>query len=305
MNIQKIKTVISYPFYALFSKNFYFLVLFKLKGIGAKYLIALCLALAAIGTYKVVIVFNIFKSLNLPSIVTQIPPSYINVNGILSPTDETKSLVLIKDSSGANIILYNPQDQNYDLNVYQSPIELQSTGVMIRANGDNVLVPYSTFLGTDTNFEPLQTANALDTLLNISVIAIWPIVALWFFYMLFLNVCISALITRFVLIYFIKLKLDFRSVMRLASFANTPIALLLLLQFFVYFPFPFTVMLLIPIIYLVFIGRFLRNQILANQQMFTQTDLNNQSKQENVNKEADQQQNFNNNDQGSGGSFSA
>lgn len=293
MNRDGLLELVKYPILAIFSKQFYFTVLFKLKGIGFKYLLSLCLILAIAASYKVTTVLDVFKELNVSNLVLNIPPSYIDSNGRLSPNDADNDFVLIKSDKGSNVILYNPSDKNYDSS-YNAPFELRSDNIVIRYKNEVNSIPYTAIVDTNTNFEPLASAKILDSLLSMSIIAIVPIVTIWLLYLLLINMVLSALISRVILLYVIKLKLEYKACFRLAAFANTSVAFLLFLQFFIYFPFPYTLMLLIPVIYLVGIGKTLRKNVLANQT----------AKQQGSNTE-NATNDDNNNPSNNGGSFSA
>lgn len=258
---ENLKTWIQYPFLALVSKQFYYKVLFELRGLGGSYLLFLSLALAIPASFKVLNILGTFRALDLPHLVTQIPPSYINRNGIMSPNDPSSSFLVINNSHSSPVIIYNPENRSLDNQLGRAPFELQSDGLIIRGTGQSSKVPYQTFVGTDISFEPVATATMLESVLASTFFSIWPMVTLWFFVILWFNTIISGAISRFLVIFFIKLRLDFRATLRLAAFANTSIAILLLLQFYIYFPIPFTIMCLIPILYLVGFCKLIRQQI--------------------------------------------
>lgn len=252
---------VQYPVLALVSKQFYYKVLFELKGLGGSYLLALSIALAVPASFKVLGILATFSALNLPALVTQIPPSYINKHGVLSPNDPSLGFRVITNHSHAAVIVYNPENRTLDSELTGAPFELQSDGLVIRGTGQQSKVSYQSFVGTDISFEPMTTASMLEAILSSGFFSIWPMVTLWFFLILCFNTMLSGLISRALAILFIKLRMDFRAMLRLAAFANTSIALLLLLQFYVYFPIPFAVMCMIPIMYLIWFCRIIRQHM--------------------------------------------
>lgn len=259
--LDNIRIWLQYPFLALVSRQFYYKVLFELKGLGGSYLLALSIALAVPASFKVLGILATFSALNLPALVTQIPPSYINKHGVLSPNDPSLGFRVITNHSQAAVIVYNPENRTLDSELTGAPFELQSDGLVIRGTGQQSKVSYQSFVGTDISFEPMTTAAMLETVLASGFFSIWPMVTLWFFLILCFNTMLSGLISRVLAILFIKLRMELRAMLRLAAFANTSIALLLLLQFYVYFPIPFAVICIIPIMYLIWFCRTIRQHM--------------------------------------------
>ena len=278
--LHSLKMWVQYPVLALVSKQFYYKVLFELRGLGGSYLLALSIALAVPASFKVLGILATFSALNLPALVTQIPPSYINKHGVLSPNDPSLGFRVITNHNHAAVIVYNPENRTLDSELTGAPFELQSDGLVIRGSGQQSKVSYQSFVGTDISFEPMTTASMLETILASGFFSIWPMVTLWFFLILSFNTMLSGLISRILAILFIKLRMDFRAMLRLAAFANTSIALLLLLQFYVYFPIPFAVMCMIPIMYLIWFCRIIRqhmnrigSEALRSSRRLRRTDL--------------------------------
>uniref|UniRef100_UPI00402AE62E hypothetical protein n=1 Tax=Succinivibrio sp. TaxID=2053619 RepID=UPI00402AE62E len=87
-------------------------MLFKLKGTGLAYLFIISLVLSIPATFKVNAVLNTFKSIELPSLVASIPPSYLSDNGVLTPKNSADAYKEIKTSKGMLAIVYNVDDKN-------------------------------------------------------------------------------------------------------------------------------------------------------------------------------------------------
>ena len=250
-----------YPFWAITSRSFYLKVLFKMRGVGFYYLLAICAVIAIPAGFKVGAVLEHLKAMELSSLVSKIPPSYLDANGVLTPKDNAPSFVEIKNSRGEPIIIYNPDNAVLDNEDANAPIELRSNSVIFKAGGQQNAVLYSSIFSTNSNFEPYDAASALDAAFNSSAFTVWALISVWFFAILSFNALIIAVIGRFVLLLINKVKVNFASMLRVASYANTIVAIILLLQYFISIPLSFTMIAFIPLVYIYFLGKDIRSTV--------------------------------------------
>ncbi len=256
------------PLLALFSKNFYLSVLGK-RGTGFAYLVFLSLVLALPATFKVYEVVQIFKGYEVSKLVAQIPPSFISASGTLSPKSGAADTAAIRNSRGELVMVYNPTGAPLDADLSSAPLELTAQSLIIRAGGEVNQLPWSSIFSTNADFEPYQAAAALEQVLNSSLLAFWPAVAAYFFSMLAFNTLVTALAAKFLFYFAYRLLLSFGQCLRLMAYANTICALFLVLQFFIYLPISFGLLLVLPLIYAFFFGRDLRRTVeqLASSQI--------------------------------------
>lgn len=252
---------IFYPLKALASRAFYLQVLFKMRGWGFYYLFLICALIALPACIKVMDVLSGLKQMELVTLVSQIPPSYLDANGVLSPKDGSRNFVEIRNSRGEPSIVYNPDNKALEGDELKAPIELTGNSVVFKSFGESNSVPYSSIFPTNANFEPYEAAASLDSVFNSSWITVWAVITLWFFVILAFNALIIALIGRILLILVSKIKINFVSMLRISAFANTVVALIMLLQYFVHIPLPYTVIAFLPLIYVYLLGKDIRNTV--------------------------------------------
>ncbi len=254
--------LIKLPFLALGSRKFYMHALFKMGGVGLRYLVIMCLVLALPTTYKVLGIVEIIKSYELTRLMAQIPPSYIDANGILSAKNG-EGLTLIKNSGSELIIVYNPQDEPLpaDAQVADAPIIMTSHALIIRGRGSTNTIGWDTIFERGANFEPLQTAKTFEDACNAPVYAFYFGSFLYLFGMVIVNTLICAAIGRIIILIFNRIRISFGACLRVASFANTVVMVLLTLQFFISLPLTMTVMVILPLLYMIMLGRMMRVKV--------------------------------------------
>ena len=86
-------------------------------------------------------------------------------------------------------------------------------------------------------------------------------IVMWFFILLAGNALLSACIGRFLILFVFRIKLTFLATLRLCAYANTVVALLVLAQFFIYLPISYTVMLILPLLYVSVFSRAFRKEL--------------------------------------------
>ena len=261
--LDKIKIGIKIPFLALFSKNFYLQVL-AMRGVGMRYLLLLCLALAVPATYQLNGLVQLFKSYEVSKLVAQIPPSYISADGVLSPKNSADNFAVINNSSDQTVMVYNPGGQALPPELSAVPFELGARNLIVSTQNGRNAIPWSAIFNTNADFEPYQSAMMLDEILNSSPVAFWLAAAVYLFSMLAFNTLLTGLLCKLLFVLLFRLLLSYGQCLRLMAYANTICAVVLTLQFFIYLPLSFGLMLVLPIIYGIFFGRDLRN--LAMQQ---------------------------------------
>ena len=252
---------IFYPLKALASRAFYLHVLFKMRGWGFYYLFLISALIAFPACVKVMDVLSSLKQMELVTLVSKIPPSYLDANGVLSPKEGSRDFVEIRNSKGDPSIIYNPLNKVLEGDELKAPIELTGTSVVFKSFEQSNAVPYSSIFPTNANFEPYEAAASLDSVFNSSWFTVWGMITLWFFAILAFNALIIALIGRILLILVSKIKINFASMLRVSSFANTVVALILLLQYFVHIPLPYTVIAFLPLIYVYLLGKDIRTTV--------------------------------------------
>lgn len=246
--LTRLKALLLMPFQALYSGKFYLSVL-QMRGMGFTYLLYLSLFLAIPASYKVYTTAQLFRSYDVPSLVAQIPPSYIDKNGVLSVKDNGPEQLIISNSKGQPVLAYNPGDKALPAGQNNLPLEITSRNLLIRTDMESVAIPWSSIFSTGANFEPYQSARTLDEILNSSPLAFWPAVGVYFFLMLLMNIVFAAAIIKIFFLMSMRVNLLVPQAMRLAVFGSTLCGFLLLLQFYVYVPIPFALQILLPVFY--------------------------------------------------------
>ncbi len=249
------------PLYALGSVGFYFKVLFRMRGTGFLYLLLWCALLALPAAWRSDQVMDYLRALNIPQLVAQLPASYLNSQGVLTPEDPKDDFLLLKNEAGAPAIAYNPGGKALEGEALEAPVEFGAEFVRIRTSKGPVELPYSGFFELNTTFHPAQLAGMLDALLSIGAQTVWSVLVLWFFFILAFNSLLDACIARFVMLAFFKIRTTFLCALRLCCYANTAVGVLLCSQFFVSFPLSYTVMVLVPLIYIVLFSRLFRLEL--------------------------------------------
>ena len=163
--LDKIKIGIKIPFLALFSKNFYLQVL-AMRGVGMRYLLLLCLALAVPATYQLNGLVQLFKSYEVSKLVAQIPPSYISADGVLSPKNSADNFAVINNSSDQTVMVYNPGGQALPPELSAVPFELGARNLIVSTQNGRNAIPWSAIFNTNADFEPYQSAMMLDEILK-------------------------------------------------------------------------------------------------------------------------------------------
>lgn len=249
LNTQNLIDYLSYPIKALFSKQFYFKVLFELRGTGFLYLFILSAVFAIPATYKSMEVVDYFKGLELSKLVAQLPPSYLDQNGTLSPNDEQDAYKVINSSKGRPAIVYNTGDQILEGDAISAPVEFKSSAITVHTEKGDAEITYNSVFETGTNFNPMQIAQIIDEVLSASTRLIWSAMVLWSLVLLVINTLLTACISRFMMLFIFRIRVAFLSALRLCAFANTIVAVLILAQFFIYLPISYTLMLVFPLLY--------------------------------------------------------
>lgn len=256
--LDKLIHYIKIPLQALYSKEFYLKVL-AARGVGFTYLMTLSIVLALPASYKVHEMMQIFKGYELSTYVAQIPPSYVDANGILRPNNPQDTFKVISNSMGEPVMVYNPENKPLEGDLNRVPIELNRQYLTIRTANERTQVAWETIYPTNQSFEPYQSAAAMDRVLDSSIFALWPVVAVYLFASLALGTLVTAVFAMLIFLVFFKLILRYGQCLRLMAYAHTICALILTLQFYVYIPVSYTVMLILPLLYVIVFGRELRN----------------------------------------------
>lgn len=262
--ISDLYTSLLYPIKALISKNFYFTVLFRMRGAGLVYLLFLSVGLAFFAGIKGYMVLENMSKLELPRLVAQMPPSYLNANGVLSPNDSSESYKLLRNSAGLPAVVYNTENRPLEGDALEAPLEFNSDAVSVKSGNNVETIPYSSIFNTDANFDPFLSSEALDMVMNASFVSVWAILAAWFFSALVFNTLICAFLGKFLMLMIYKIRTGFASIFRLSAFANTLVGVLMLLQFFVNIPLSYGIMALLPLIYILIFAREFRKELAAS-----------------------------------------
>ncbi len=250
LNTQNLIDYLTFPIKALFSKQFYFRALFELRGTGFLYLFLLSAIFAIPATYKSMEVVDYFRGLELSKLVAQLPPSYLDQNGTLSPNDDQDTYKIIYSSKGTPAIVYNTKDQILDGDAVNAPVEFKSSAITVHTEKGDAEITYNSVFETGTNFNPMQIAQIIDEVLSASTRLIWSAMLLWSLVLLLINTLLTACISRFMMLFIFRIRVAFLSALRLCAFANTIVAVLILAQFFIYLPLSYTLMLVFPLLYI-------------------------------------------------------
>ncbi|SPT70307.1 DUF1189 family protein [Anaerobiospirillum thomasii] len=250
------------PLRALISVRFYFKVLSEKRGFGLGYLYLLCAILALPVAIKVKNTIDYFVNLEVPTLISQMPPSYLDSNLYLSPNDNYPDYKEIRNTKGQLVILYATND-DFDLQSIkeQAEIIILDDGFIVRnpASGVYNKILWSAVLTGGVNFEPYNASEIAKTIASTSFLSTVFMVSLWFFTMLAVNALIVSLLSKLMFSMIFKINMIYSDNLRLSSYASTPVAFLMLLQFYIAIPLSMTIMCCIPLIYLSLLARFIRN----------------------------------------------
>lgn len=263
INKDYLKNYCQYPVKALFSGRFYFDVLFKLKGMGLAYLLIISLILSIPATFKVNAVLNTFKSIELPSLVASIPPSYLSGDGVLTPKNSTDSYKEIKTSNGMLAIVYNIEDKIDSYN--DTPIvELNSRTISVKSGGKDTVVAYTDLFETGSDFNPVEASSLVDAVFGVAKTVMYFFISGWFFFILSFNTLVIAVLSKAVFLFVGKMKTSFVNVLRMSSFANTIVGVVLVFEFFVNIKISYGLVCLLPMVYMGLFIRVFRTEIEKN-----------------------------------------
>ena len=254
----------SYPIKALSSKNFYFDVLFRMKGFGLLYLLALCVILTIPASVKINHVLEIFLGIELPRIVAMIPPSYVAQDGSFRPLSEDNSYKEIFTTDGTLAVVYNVKDQPLSENAQKAIVELNSKTISVKAPTQKTVVKYTDLVTTGTNFDPLETSNVVDAIFGLAVPFVFVFLLCWFFCILVFNSLVMAVLSKFLFVFVGKIKTSFGNTLRLCSFANTIVGILLLVELILNVKLPFNLIMLLPMVYMILFVRNFRSELEKN-----------------------------------------
>ena len=289
-------------FKALTSIDFYYNVLGQKKGLGLSYLLFLCAFLSIAISFKVQETINYYKNIDLPKLVSQIPASYLDSNGILSSNSQHEKVKEIYNSNGKLVILYNVDD--FDLHSLKSApnipeVLLLKDGLVVLGKSKDTFnkILWSSIISGGVNFDPYMMSKMADEVASTSPLATWLIVTIWFFVMIIMNVLLVSVLARLMFALVFKIRLSYKNEFRLSAYANTPVAILMLLQFFMSIPLTLTIMCLIPLVYLSFFAKRMKAQCMKAYAAYTNNKDNINNTDTNINKETNtQSQNSKNTD---------
>lgn len=260
-NTQNLKQALLSPFRAMVSRDFYFSVLFGMKGSGFLYIFLLCAALAIPGSIRTASVMHYFKSLDLPRLVVQIPASYLDESGTLSPNDQNEAYKEIKNQSGNLVMVYNTADKPLSGAAADAPIEFNSKDMVFHNIKGGLSLPYVGLFQTGTTFQPVQSAQMLEGVLGAGPLLIWSVIMLSMYFFLIFNAFVTACLARFMMLFIFRIRTSFGATLRLSSYANTLVAFIMLAQFFVFLPMSYTIMALVPLIYIALFSQRFRAEL--------------------------------------------
>ena len=258
---ENLLTLLTYPLKALCSKDFYFQVLLRMRGTGFLYLLLISFLFAFPACWRSMGVLQFFKSLELPSLVAQLPSAYLDSNGILSPDNDSDAYKLILSSKGYPAVVFNTEGKILEGQAVDAPVEFLADHVKVHTEKGDAVIEYKGLFETAYEFKPVQAAQAVDEVLGASAKTVWSVIVMWFFILLAGNALLSACIGRFLILFVFRIKLTFLATLRLCAYANTVVALLILAQFFIYLPVSYTVMLILPLLYLSVFSRAFRKEL--------------------------------------------
>ncbi|MCR5535992.1 MAG: DUF1189 domain-containing protein [Succinivibrio sp.] len=256
------KQVWKFPLLALFTIRFYFFVLFKMQGFGFLYLLSLAALMSLPATYQVQKSLQYYSRLELPSLVGQLPPSRVDGLFHLVPAAGQPDYKVIYTSSGVATLVYNPGDRPLDAEARGALIELGSSDLILHGDREDTRVPYSAFLVSNSEFEPLNSAIAMDRIFNCSFLILAFIIFLWFYVLLFFNALLAALFGKFLMLFIAGIKIGYENTARLCAYASTLVAVILVLQCYVPLPISMSVLMFVPLIYCILFAREFKRELM-------------------------------------------
>ncbi len=254
------KTAFSYPLKAVASIKFYFDVLFKMRGLGFVYLLFLCVFLAIPCAYKVTSLLKSFDSLNLPGLILEIPKSTISADGVLTPNDPAEEFTVLEGPNGRPVVVFNPKDRQLSSDEAAAPVEMASQTVRFRTPKGVTIVRYKDLVPQGSDFDPVYVADIVRSVFGVSVPTVWSMLVLWFFAVLIFNSVISGCLAKFFMFYAARVRIFFGPAIRMCAFASTLSGIFMLGQFMLDMEISYSVMLMIPLFYILFFCRAFRTE---------------------------------------------
>lgn len=274
--------LVSQPFKALFSRRFYVRQILQERGVGLVYTMFLCALLALPGTWQVKKALNNIDALELSTVVSKIPASYISPQGVLSANNEQDGAtpLIIRNSKGEAVLAYNlngddlstardPERPIGDLAPKAVPLTLTAHALLVRTEQDVIELPWSALYGTSgANFEPLAAAHMLEQAVDSSYLSIMFVVWIWLFSCLAFIVLVAGLITKGTAGIVLKTRVSFRLSLCICSYGATLVGLLLLAQFFMNIVLSYLILCLVPVIYAISALAYLKASFERSRQDF-------------------------------------
>lgn len=256
-----VKTLFTYPLKALFSINFYFEVLFKMRGIGFLYLLFLSLLAAVPVSYRANDVVQTLKAANFPAMILQIPSCYLNENGILSVADDNYAYKEIVSQNGNVSIVFNVEDRpSVSFNTPMA-VELNSDRFVLSVYGQKIAQRYTDSFKSGSNFSPIEQSEVAAMALNFAVYINYPVVVFLLCIKLIFLSFVSAVITKFIFVVLGKMKTGFSNVWRLNIFASSSVALAMTIQAIFRLQLSDIILLLMPLAYMVAFIKSFRSEL--------------------------------------------
>lgn len=252
-----------YPVKALSSKRFYFEVLFSMKGLGFLYLLVLCIVLAVPSSIKINSVLNSFKDIELPRLIASIPPSYLTKDGVLIATDPSTGYKELRTTQGVLAIVYNVNDEPLKSSSELPVVELLSQKIVVRSPQKSTVLKYSELVSPDTTFNPLEVSNMVEAVFEVAGAMLFVFLIGWFFCVLVFNALVIAFLSKFLFLLVGKMKTSFANTLRLSSFANTIVGLLLLIELVIDVKISFSLIMLTPLVYMMLFIKSFRQELEA------------------------------------------
>lgn len=258
---ERLIAYILYPVRAISSKKFYFEVLFKIKGFGIAYLFLLSLVLSLPASVRVNSVIETFKSIELPRLIASIPSSYLSENGELTPKNPDETYCELTTQDGILAIVYNVDNVALKDDSVKPIVELNRKTLTVNTSTQKSVVSYVDLFVPGSDFNPVEASGLVEAVFNIAKTVLYVFITCWFFCILAFNSLIIALISKAFFLFFGKMKTGFSNILRLSSFANTIVGVVLVVEFFVSVKISFTLVMLLPLIYMILFIRDFRTEL--------------------------------------------
>ena len=160
-------------------------------------------------------------------------------------------------------IVYNVDDKN-SANTENPIVELNSKTIAVKSGGKDTVVAYTDLFEKGSDFNPVEAASLVDAVFGVAKTVMYFFIAGWFFFILAFNALVIAVLSKAIFLFVGKMKTSFVNVLRMSSFANTIVGVVLAIEFFINIKLSYGLVCLLPMVYMGLFIKVFRSEIENN-----------------------------------------